>query len=122
MFSSIPLVTQHIKNGRLKLLGVSSAKRWPLMPEVPTISEAGVPDYESTTWFGLLAPAKTPPFIIAQLNAATVKAANALELKTQLLVLGYEAVGGSAPEFGQFIRAEAMKNEKVVRLSGAKVD
>jgi tripartite-type tricarboxylate transporter receptor subunit TctC len=122
MFNSIPPVIQHIKAGRLKLLGVSSAKRSPQLPDVPTVSEAGVPGYESTTWFGLLAPAKTPQAIIARLNEAIVKAVNAPELKTQLAVLGYDPVGGSAAEFAQFIRAEARKNEKVVKRSGAKVD
>jgi tripartite-type tricarboxylate transporter receptor subunit TctC len=122
MFNSIPPVIQHIKAGRLKLLGVSSAKRSPQLPDVPTISEAGVAGYESTTWFGLLAPAKTPQAIVNRLNQAMVKAVNAPELKTQFAVLGYDPVGGSAAEFAQFIRTEALKNEKVVKFSGAKVD
>jgi len=122
MFNSIPPVIQHIKAGRLRLLGVSSAKRSPQLPDVPTVSEAGVPGYESTTWFGLLAPAKTPQAIINRLNEATVKSVNAPELKTQLAVLGYDPVGGSAAEFAAFIRAEAKKNEKIVKRSGAKVD
>jgi tripartite-type tricarboxylate transporter receptor subunit TctC len=122
MFNSIPPVIQHIKAGRLKLLGVSSAKRSPQLPDVPTVSEAGVRGYESTTWFGLLAPAKTPPAIIARLNQATVKAVNAPELKTQLAVLGYDPVGSTPAEFAAFISAEAKKNAKIVKLSGAKVD
>ena len=122
MFNSIPPVIQHIKAGRLRLLGVSSAKHSPQLPDVPTVSEAGVPGYESTTWFGLLAPAKTPQAIINRLNEATVKSVNAPELKTQLAVLGYDPVGGSAAEFAAFIRAEAKKNEKIVKRSGAKVD
>ena len=122
MFNSIPPVLQHIKSGRLRLLGVSSAKRSPQLPDVPTISEAGVPGYESITWFGLLAPAKTPKAIVARLNEALVKVVRAPEMKSQLEIQGYDPVGSSAAEFAAFIRAESEKYAKVVKLSGAKVD
>ena len=122
MFNSIPPVLQHIKSGRLKLLGVSSAKRSPQLPDVPTVSEAGVPGYESITWFGLLAPAKTPKTIVARLNEALVKVVHAPEMKSQLEIQGYDPVGSSAAEFTAFIRAESEKYAKVVKLSGAKVD
>ena len=122
MFNSIPPVLQHIKSGRLKLLGVSSAKRSPQLPDVPTVSEAGVPGYESITWFGLLAPAKTPRPIVARLNEALVKVVRAPETKSQLEIQGYDPVGSSAAEFSAFIRAESEKYAKVVKASGAKVD
>ncbi len=121
-FNSIPPVLQHIKAGRLRLLAVAGARRSPQLPEFPTVSEAGVPGYEAITWFGLLAPAKTPPQIIARLNAAMVSAVRAPELKSQLEIQGYEPVGSSAAEFAAFIRAESEKYAKVVKLSGAKVD
>jgi tripartite-type tricarboxylate transporter receptor subunit TctC len=122
MFNSIPPVIQHIKAGRLKLLGVSSAKRSPQLPDVPTVSESGVPGYESITWFGLLAPAKTPKAIVARLNELLVKVVRAPELKAQFEIQGYDPVGSSATEFSTFIRAESEKYSRVVRLSGAKVD
>ena len=122
MFNSIPPVIQHIKAGRLRLLGVSSARRSPQLSDVPTISESGVPGYESITWFGLLAPAKTPKAIVARLNERLVKVVRAPELKTQFETLGYDPVGGSAAEFTTFIRAESEKYGKAVKLSGAKVD
>ncbi len=122
MFNSIPPVLQHIKAGRLRLLGVASARRSPQLPDVPTISEAGVPGYEAITWFGLLAPAKTPRQIVARLNAALVKVVHSPEMKSQLELLGYDPVGGSPQEFAAFIRAESEKYAKVVKLSGAKVD
>ncbi len=84
MFNSIPPVLQHIKAGRLRLLGVASARRSPQLPDVPTISEAGVPGYEAITWFGLLAPAKTPRQIVARLNAALVKVVHSPEMKSLL--------------------------------------
>jgi tripartite-type tricarboxylate transporter receptor subunit TctC len=122
MFNSIPPVLPHIKAGRLKLIGVASAKRSPQLPDIPTISEAGVPGYEAITWFGLLAPAGTPKPILARLNEAVVKVVRAPELKAQLQLLGYEPVGSNAAEFGAFIRAESEKYAKVVKISGARVD
>ena len=122
MFNSIPPVIQHIRAGRLRLLAVSSAKRSPQLPDVPTVSEAGVPGYEFTTWFGLLAPARTPPAILARLNAELVKVVHAPEMKAQLEIQGYDPVGGTPQEFSAFIRAENAKYAKLVRLSGAKVD
>jgi tripartite-type tricarboxylate transporter receptor subunit TctC len=122
MFNSIPPVMQHIKSGRLRLLGVSSAKRSPQLPDVPTISEAGVPGYESITWFGLLAPAKTPSPIVTRLHEALVKVVRTPEMKAQLELQGYDPVGSTPAEFATFIRAESAKYAKVVKLSGAKVD
>jgi len=122
MFNSIPPAIQHIKTGRLRLLGVSTAKRSPQLPDVPTISEAGVPGYECITWFGLLAPAKTPPAIIARLHRDIVKVVLAPELKAQFETQGYDAVGGTPTEFSAFIRTESDKYAKVVKFSGAKVD
>ena len=122
MFNSIPPVMQHIKSGRLRLLGVSSAKRSPQLPDVPTISEAGVPGYESITWFGLLAPAKTPAPIVTRLHEALVKVVRTPEMKAQLELQGYDPVGSTPAEFATFIRAESAKYAKVVKLSGAKVD
>lgn len=101
MFNSIPPVLQYIRSGRLKLLGVSSAKRSSQLPEVPTIREAGVPGYESITWFGLLAPAKTPGPIVVRLNDAMAKVVHAPDIKSQLESQGYE-VGGASP--GEFAR------------------
>ena len=122
MFNSIPPAIQHIKSGRLRLLGVSTAKRSPQLPDVPTVSEAGVAGYESITWFGLLVPAKTPPPIIARLHRDLVKVVLAPDLRAQFEVQGYDAVGGSPAQFSAFIRAESEKYAKVVKISGAKVD
>ena len=122
MLNSIPPVIQHIKAGRLRLLGISSARRTPQLPEAPTISEAGVPGYESITWFGMLAPAGTPKDIVARLHGALVKVVREPETKTQFEKLGYDAVGGTPAEFSAYIRAEYEKYGKIVKLIGAKVD
>ena len=122
MLNSIPPVMQHIKAGRLRLLGISSARRSPQLPDVPTISEAGVPGYEFITWFGMIAPAGTPKDIIARLHSALVKVIQAPDAKAQFEKLGYDAVGNSPDEFASYIRGEYEKYGKVIKLVGAKVD
>lgn len=122
MFNSIPPVIQHVKAGRLRVLGVSSAKRSSQLPEVPTISEAGVTGYESSTWFGMLAPSGTPRDILARLHSALVKVVHAPDTKTQFEKLGYDAVGGTPEEFASHLRGEYDKYGKIVKLIGAKVD
>jgi tripartite-type tricarboxylate transporter receptor subunit TctC len=122
MLNSIPPVIQHIKAGRLRLLGVSTAKRSPQLPDVPTLSEAGAPGYESITWFGMLAPTGTPKSIMTRLHGALEKVVHAPENKAQFEKRGYDAVGGKPDEFAAHIRAEYEKYGKIVKLIGAKVD
>ncbi len=122
MLNSIPPVIQHVKSGRVRLLGVSSARRSPQLPDVPTLSEAGVPGYELSTWFGMLAPTGTPKDIIARLHGALVKVTRSPETKAQFETLGYDVVGGTPEEFAAYIRAENDKYAKIVKLIGAKVD
>lgn len=122
MFGSPPPVLDLIKSGRLRALGVTSAKRSPLLPEVPTISEAGVPGYEAGVWSGLLAPAKTPEAIIARLNGALVKVVLSPKVRSQLETQGSTPIASSPEEFAAFIRAESEKNAKLVKFSGAKAD
>ena len=122
MLNSIPPVIQHVKAGRVRLLGISSAKRTPQLADVPTLSEAGVPGYESITWFGLLAPTGTPKDIVARLHGALSKVVHASESKAQFEKLGYDAVGGTPAEFASYIRTEHEKYGKIIKLIGAKVD
>ncbi len=122
MFNSIAPIVGHIKAGRVRVLGIASGKRSPQMPDVPTISEAGVPGYEAENWFGLFAPAKTPKRIIVRLNEAVVKVVRTPEIQSQFAVLGADAVGNSPEEFSAFVRRDMEKYAKVVKLSGAKLD
>jgi tripartite-type tricarboxylate transporter receptor subunit TctC len=120
--NSIPPVIQHIKAGRLRVLGVSSAKRSSQLPDVPTIAEAGVPGYEFATWFGMLAPAQTPKDIVARLHGAMAKVVNAPELKSQFERLGYDTVASSPEAFGAHLRAEYDKFGGIIKRIGAKAD
>lgn len=122
MFGSPPPVLDLIKAGRLRALGITSAKRSPLLPEVPTLSEAGVPGYEAGVWSGLLAPAKTPKAIIARLSNVLVKVALSPKVRAQFEVQGSTPVASSPEEFASFMRAESEKNAKLVKISGIKID
>lgn len=112
----------HIRAGRVRVLGIASAKRSPQLPDVPTISEAGVPGFEAVNWFGMFAPAKTPKRIITRLNEAVVKVVRSPEIQSQFAALGADVVGSSPEEFAAFIRRDMEQYAKVVKLSGAKVD
>jgi tripartite-type tricarboxylate transporter receptor subunit TctC len=120
--NSIPPIIAHIKGGRLQPLGVAGARRSPLLPDVPTIGEAGVPDFEAGSWLGLLAPARTPKPILARLNAAMVKAVNSPETRSKLQALGAEAAGTSADEFAAMLRREWALHAKIIKAAGLKVD
>ncbi len=122
MFNSISPIVAHIKAGRVRVLGIASSKRSSQLPDIPTISEAGVPGYEAENWFGLFVPAKTPKRIVARLNEAVVKVLRAPEIQSQFATLGAEAVGNSPEEFAAFVRRDMEKYAKVVKLSGAKLD
>jgi tripartite-type tricarboxylate transporter receptor subunit TctC len=122
MLDSIPNSTPHVKGGRLRALGVTSAERSRLMREVPTIAEAGVPGYEATTWFGVLAPAGTSPDTLDRLSTASRKAVASEDVKQRMLSQGFEPLGNSPQQFAQLIRVELPKWAKVVQASGAKAD
>ncbi|MGZ5114796.1 MAG: Bug family tripartite tricarboxylate transporter substrate binding protein [Burkholderiales bacterium] len=122
MFNSIPPVLAQIKSERLRALGVGSNRRSLQLPDVPTITEAGVPGYEAITWFGMLAPAKTPKAILARVADAFAKVINTPELRTQLESQGAEPGSGNAQQFATLIHREYERYAKVVKISGAKID
>jgi tripartite-type tricarboxylate transporter receptor subunit TctC len=116
----IPGSLQLIQEGRLKALGVSTAKRVASLPQVPTFAEQGLEGYESVGWFGLVAPASTPPAVIARLNAAVVKAMEEPALRERLTTLGAEPSPGTPEAFREFISSESAKWAKVVSEAGIK--
>lgn len=121
-FPNIPPALPHVRSGKLKALAVTTAKRSLAVPELPTVAESGLPGYEATAWFGVLAPAATPPQIIASLNAAIVKIVRTRDMQERLMAEGSEAVGNTPEQFGQIIRNDIAKWAKVVKASGARPD
>jgi tripartite-type tricarboxylate transporter receptor subunit TctC len=122
MITGLPPVLPHVKAGKLRILGVASAQRLKGFPDIPTIAESGVPGYEATQWYGLLAPAATPKDIVAKLNSDAVKALKDPSVAERLAGEGAEPVGDTPEQFGAFIRSEIELWGKVIRATGAKVD
>jgi tripartite-type tricarboxylate transporter receptor subunit TctC len=112
----------YVKAGRLKALAVTGSTRSPLLPEVPTVAEQGFPGFEAIVWFGVLAPAKTPPAVVERLNKELVAAINAPKLKTLLESQGAQTVASTPVDFTKRIGNEIVKWRKVVQASGAKLD
>ncbi len=116
--SALPL----LKSGRVKPVGVLSRERSALAPEIPTLAETGVPGYESIGWFGLLAPAGTPPAIVARLNAETTQVMRLPEIRERLLNVALEPWTGTPEEFTAFIKSETAKWADVIKRSGTKIE
>ena len=122
MFDNMSSALPNIKAARVRALAVTTLRRSPLLPQLPTISEAGLRGFDISTWFGIFAPAGTPPEIVGKLNAETVRILNSREMKERLLALGAEPVGNRPDEFAAFVKLEIQKYAKVIKASGAKAD
>ncbi|HST00246.1 MAG TPA: tripartite tricarboxylate transporter substrate binding protein, partial [Usitatibacter sp.] len=122
MFDNLASSLVQIKAGKVRALAVTTAKRTELAPELPTIAESGLPDFDINTWFGLFVPAGTPPAIVERLHGEFAGALQAPDVRAKMLALGAEPVGSTPAEFAQYIRSEAVKYAKLVKASGAKVD
>jgi tripartite-type tricarboxylate transporter receptor subunit TctC len=122
MFSSLVQTTPNIKAGKLRALGTGGAKRSSVLPDVPTIAEAGVPGYQATNWWGIVAPTGTPQPIVDKVHEAISAVLESEETKKYFEKEGAEAVHMSSAEFGQFMVAEEAKWEQVVKKSGMKAE
>jgi tripartite-type tricarboxylate transporter receptor subunit TctC len=120
---SIPTILAgltHAKAGRLRALATTGANRAPAAPELPTMMEAGIPDYEAANWFGIVVPAKTPPAIIARLNQDIVRALSVPDVREKMLTQGMEPVSRTPEAFSKYIQSEIAKWAGVVKTSGAR--
>jgi len=115
MFSSVVAILPHIRAEKLRGLGVTGGKRLPSMPDLPTIAESGLPGYEASSWYGVLAPAGTPREIVVKLNAELVKALAQPEVRTSLLAEGAEPIGGTPEQFAAHISSEKERLGKLIR-------
>lgn len=122
MFATIPSVIQYVRAGRLRGIAVTSLKRSSSAPEIPTLAESGYPDFEASSWFGLLGPADMPREIVNKLHAEIVRILKIPDIRDKLSQQGADPVGNTPEEFGAYIRAETAKWAGVVRASGAKAE
>jgi len=121
-FDNLPSSMGHIKSGKVRAVAVTTTKRWPGTPDVPTVAESGVPGYEVSGWFGLLAPAGTPKPVIDALYRAASAMLKQPDVQKQMLELGAEPGGNTPDAFGKQIAAEVEKWKKVVAVTGVKVE
>jgi tripartite-type tricarboxylate transporter receptor subunit TctC len=122
MFDNLTSSIGYIKSGRLRALAITSATRYPELPDLPTMQEAGVPGYEATAWFGMLMPKGTPKSVVARMNSEVNKALAQPDVKEKLAQQGAVATAWTPEQFGEFIHNEIAKWGKVVKASGAKVE
>jgi len=122
MFDAAPSLIQHVKSGKLRVLAAASARRNPLLPEVPTFAELGYPKIAVSLWYGLLAPAGTPRAVVDRLNRETVKALQTAEVRERLLAQGAEPMPGSPEAFASFMQEESVKWAPIVKQAGVKLD
>jgi tripartite-type tricarboxylate transporter receptor subunit TctC len=122
MFANTLSVLPLIRSGRLRALGISGAKRSAAAPEIMTIAEAGMKGFEASTWFGVFAPAGTPPAIVQRLSAEIVRIVQQPDMKERLLAQGADPIGMPAEEFRAYVKSELARWSKVVQASGAKVE
>ena len=122
MFNNTLEVLPYIKAAKLRALAVASAKRAAVLPEVATFAESGLPGFEATVWWGVLAPAATPREVVTRLNVEIVRALRSPDVKDRFAGLGAETVGSTPEQFGEFLKAETAKWANVIRTSGIRAD
>jgi len=119
MFATIPSVIEFVRAGRLRALAVTSKTRSAAVPDIPTVAELGYPEFEASSWFGLLGPAEMPRDIVLKLQSEVVRALKIPELRAKLVKLGADPAGSTPEEFAAYMRSETAKWAKVVKASGA---
>ena len=115
-------ISQHAKAGRMRVLAVTTLKRSSAAPELPTLAESGFPGFDTSLWFGLLAPAATPKDIIGKIHSDTVRALKLPDVQERIASQGADIVGSSPDEFAAFIAAESAKYARIIKRAGVKLD
>jgi tripartite-type tricarboxylate transporter receptor subunit TctC len=122
MFDNLASALPQVKAGKLRAFAVTTARRSPEMPDLPTMAESGLPGFDVSTWFGVFAPAGTPPATVERLNKAFTGALQTPEMRERLARMGAEPAPMAPGEFAQFVKSELAKYKDVVKFSGARVD
>lgn len=122
VISSAPAVVPYVNSVRLRALAIGSANRSPALPDIPTVAESGVPGYEYTTWQGILAPAKTPPKIVATLNTAIVRTLADPQMSQRFRALGGDPASSTPAELAAYMQQEMARWTRVIRTTGIKAE
>jgi tripartite-type tricarboxylate transporter receptor subunit TctC len=122
MFADVPVLLPSMQSGKLRALGVGSRARAALLPDVPTMAELGLPEVEADNWYGLVAPAATPPPVLGRLHAAAVESLHAADVRDRLAGQGAIAVGNSSAEFQAYVKRESERWGKVIAATGLRID
>ncbi len=122
MFETIPFAITQVKSGKLRALAVTSARRQPLMPEIPTLAESGLAGFDTVAWYGLIAPAATPREIVMKLNAEAIKGANSKEFRDRMEPLGFEIVTGTPERMVDMLRADAARWAPVIKAANVRIE
>ena len=122
MFDNLASAMPQIKAGKLKALAVTTPQRAPSMPEVLTMIESGLAGFDVSTWFGVFAPAGTPPAVVGRLNETMTAALRTSDMRDRLARMGAEPAPMTSAQFAELVRSELAKYEKIVKFSGARVD
>ena len=122
MFATIPSVVQHVRSGRLKALALTSKKRSTGLPDIPTVAESGYPNFDASSWFGLVGPAAMPKAISEKISSDIARVMATPEMRAKFIDQGAEPVASTPAQFGEYMRSETAKWEKVVKLSGASAE
>ncbi len=117
-FTSYVVIAPHVESGRLRVLGVSSATRMPQLPDVPAIAENGLPGYEHEQWYGLFAPAKTPPALVQALHREVVRIVNTAEVNERLVSTGHRVIAGTPQQLADKVRLDIEKTRRIMQASG----
>jgi tripartite-type tricarboxylate transporter receptor subunit TctC len=122
MFDTIPSALAHVKSGKLRALGVTGAKRSPVLPDVPTIAEAGLPGFEVVSWYGLVAPARLPQEVARRLNAEATKAANGKEFRGRMEPLGFDIVTAAPEKMAEMLAADSARWAPLIKAAGITIN
>jgi len=121
-FDNLPSTINFVRSGKVRAIAVTTPQRWPGAPEIPTVAESGLPGYEVSGWFGLLAPAGTPPAVLATIQQALAEAVKQPEVNKQMLELGAQPVANTPDAFAKLVQADVAKWRDVVKTTGVKLD
>ena len=122
MFATASSVVSHIREGRLRPLAVTTLRRSSVVPDIPTMDELGIKNFDATTWHGLVAPARTPPAVVEALHGALAATLDDAAVAKSLGDLGIDIIGGTPADFSAYIRSEIPKWTAIVKASGARLD